>query len=244
MGHARVAFFEELGWTQNLNHLRLDDRTDTDSMDPYAVGRVGTVLLRDLDAIDRIDTAFDNITHTVDVRPIQQVEGWYNIQNVGFFLWRLQSFFIQEVIPRRSPSFSDGFYFSPLGNPAPLFVNPRPAPLGDKLVTETQVQSPIRKVAFYFRPEDYYENPALSASPVSRSIAAPRPIRPTSSLWPTLSVAILPIGYLPSPAELPWMWNTDALPSLPAKSPKKVSPSRTPMVSAARWAAVRTTDAE
>jgi hypothetical protein len=158
-----VAFFEELGLSQNLNHIRLNDVTSTDSMDPYAVGRVGTVLLRDLDGLDRIDGPFDTTTHTVDVRPIGQVEGWYNIQNVGFFIWRLQTFFTQEVTPRRSPSFAEGFYFSPLGNPVPLFVNPQPAPLGDKLVTEIQVQSPIRKVAFYFRPQDYYANPALPA---------------------------------------------------------------------------------
>jgi hypothetical protein len=158
-----VAFFEELGWSQNLNHIRLDDNTNTDPMDPYAVERVGTVLLRDLDALDRIGGPFDTTTHTVDVRPIGQVEGWYNIQKVGFFLWRLESFFTQQVTPRHSPSFAEGFYFSPLGNPAPLFVNPQAAPLGDKLVNETQVQSPIRKLAFYFRPQDYYANPALPA---------------------------------------------------------------------------------
>ena len=158
-----VAFFEELGWSQNLNHIRLDDNTNTDPMDPYAVERVGAVLLRDLDALDRIGGPFDTTTHTVDVRPIGQVEGWYNIQKVGFFLWRLESFFTQQVTPRHSPSFAEGFYFSPLGNPAPLFVNPQAAPLGDKLVNETQVQSPIRRLAFYFRPQDYYANPALPA---------------------------------------------------------------------------------
>ncbi len=185
-----VAFFEELGWSQNLNHIRLNDVTNTDPMDPYAVGRVGTVLLRDLDALDRIDGPFDTTTHTVDVRPISQVEGWYNIQNVGFFLWRLQSFFTQEVTPRRSPSFADGFYFSPLGNPAPLFVNPQPAPLGDKLVTEIQVQSPIRKVAFYFRPQDYYANAASCLRPALPSITAARLTPPTSFRWPISSAAI------------------------------------------------------
>jgi hypothetical protein len=158
-----VAFFEELGWSQNLNHIRLNDTTNTDPMDPYAIGRVGTVLLRDLDALDRIGSPFDTTVHTVDVRPIRQFDGWYNIQNIGFFLWRLQSFFIQEVVPRRSAAFTDGFHFSPLGNPAQIFVDPRPAPLGDDLVDETQVQSPIRKVAFHFRPGDYYDDPTSLA---------------------------------------------------------------------------------
>jgi hypothetical protein len=214
-----VAFFEELGWSQNLNHLRMHEDVFSDVLswagnavfsvgqviidtngnmqqvttagvsggapplwnttpdgvtpdgtvmwtlrghiDPFAVDRVGTVLLRDLDALDRLNGPFDTTTHTVDVRPPSQFTGWYNIQNVGFFLWRLQSFFTQEVAPRQSPTYADGFYFSPLGNPAPLFVNPAPAPQGTQLVQETQVQSPIRKVAFYFHPGDYYMNAAL-----------------------------------------------------------------------------------
>ncbi len=157
-----VAFFEELGWSQNLNHLRMHEDTFTGPADPFAVDRVGTVLLRDLDALDRLSGAFDATTHTVDVRPPCQMVGWYDIQNVGFFLWRLQSFFTQEVAPRQSSTYSDGFYFSPLRNPAPLFVNPAPAPQGTELVKETQVQSPIRKVAFYFNPGDYYMNAALA----------------------------------------------------------------------------------
>ena len=113
---------------------------------------------------------FDATTHTVDVRPPCQLTGWYNIRNIGFFLWRLESFFIQEVTPRRSQLHSDGFYFSPIGNPAPLFTNPAPAPLGTQLVTETQVQSPIRKMAFYFRPDQYY--PPLPPPPPPRQRVA------------------------------------------------------------------------
>jgi len=174
-----VAFFEELGWSQNLNHLRfhVDTPPDgfTDPNDPFAVDRVGTVLLRDLDVLDRLNGPFDTTTHTVDVRPPGQVVGWYNIRNIGFFLWRLESFFIQEVTPRRSALYTDGFYFSPIGNPAPLFTNPRPAPQGTQLVLETQVQAPIRKVAFYFRKQDYYPPlppppPALPSPPMSFAI--------------------------------------------------------------------------
>ena len=135
-----VAFFEELGWSQNLNHMRLHPDTATDPRDPFAVDRVGTALLRDMDAMDRL---------------------WYNIRKIGFFLWRLNSFFMQEVTPRKSAEYTDGFYFSPIGNPAPLFINPAPAPQGTATVVETQVQSPIRKMAFYFYPESYYLQPKI-----------------------------------------------------------------------------------
>jgi hypothetical protein len=154
-----VAFFEQLGWTQNLNHLRFRMDNSTDPYDPYASDRVGTALLRDMDAMDRIGGAFDSTTHTVDVRPPDQLTGWYNIGNIGFFLWRLQSFFMREVTPRRSPAYADGYCFSPIGNPAPLFTQPAPAPQGSQFVTETEVQSPIRRVAFYFHPENYYLQP-------------------------------------------------------------------------------------
>jgi hypothetical protein len=156
-----VAFFEQLGWTQNLNHLRFRMDNSTDAFDPYASDRVGTALLRDMDAMDRLDGAFDTTTHTVDVRPPCQLKGWYNIRNIGFFLWRLQSFFMREVTPRKSSAYADGFYFSPIGNPAPLFTHPAPPPLGSQFVTETEVQSPIRKVAFYFHPENYYLQPDI-----------------------------------------------------------------------------------
>lgn len=159
-GAHAVAFFEELGWSQNLNHLRFHPDVPpngfTNPTDPFAVDRVGTVLLRDLDVLDRLNGPFDTTTHTVDVRPPCQFAGWYNIRNIGFFLWRLEDFFIQESTPRHSSIYSDGFYFSPLGNPAPLFTNPALAAAGTQLVTETQVPAPIRKVAFYFQPGNYY----------------------------------------------------------------------------------------
>ena len=85
-----------------------------------------------MDAMDRLDGAFDSTTHTVDVRPPDQVTGWYNIRNIGFFLWRLQYFLMREVTPRKSPTYADGFYFSSIGNPAPLFTSPVPPPLGSQ----------------------------------------------------------------------------------------------------------------
>jgi len=172
-----VAFFEELGWSQNLDHLRFDPDAATDPHDPPAVGRVGTVLLRDLDALDRLNGPFDTMTHTVDVRPICQATGWYDIRNIGFFLWRLESFFTQDVTPRKSSTYADGYAFSPIGNPAPLYTNPAPAPQGTQLVVETQVQAPIRPVAFYFNPGNYYFN----APPIPTSFAIYHGTTATSS---------------------------------------------------------------
>ncbi len=40
---------------------------------------------------------FDEIAHTVDVRPISQDEGWYNIRNIGFHLWRLSAYALDRT---------------------------------------------------------------------------------------------------------------------------------------------------
>ncbi len=161
-GAHAVAFFEELGWTQNLDHQRMVARVTlpapgtTDPRDPFCVDRVGTVNLRDLDALGCINGPFDRTTHTVDVRPICQYTGWYNIKKVGFFLWRLESNPLRWVTPRKSSHYADGYHFSPLGNPAPLFTIP-PSSFKDMTqIVESESRGPIRPGAFYFHAADYY----------------------------------------------------------------------------------------
>ena len=105
-----VAFFDIMTWSQNMNHLRPS---------------VGTMDIRDIDACDRVDGPFDSASHTVDVRPIGRTEGWHNIRNVGFFIWRLGNYTLSGVTPRLSEANDYGFHFSPLGNPAPLFNRPQ-----------------------------------------------------------------------------------------------------------------------
>lgn len=160
-GAHAVAFFELLGWTQNLNHRRFaltpnPNRRTPDRLNPPALDRVGTVNLRNLDVVDRIDGPFDVCTHSVDVRRPVAEEGWYNIRNLGFFLWRLQSYPMPGVQPAPSVDFGDGFHFSPLGHPAPLFTNPRRADADAVLSTEANVPGPIRPLAFYADPAAYY----------------------------------------------------------------------------------------
>lgn len=145
-GAHAVEFFELLGWTQNLNHLRF---------------QAGWPDLKDIDAMDRIDGPFDQTSHTVDVRTPSSAEGWHNIRNVGFFLYRLQSYPHQGVIltdaggtehavrpvPRPGPA-NHLFHFSSLGAPAPLFNRWRRE--GDEagLATEPFVPGPVRPLAF------------------------------------------------------------------------------------------------
>jgi hypothetical protein len=144
-----VAFFEQLGWTQNLNHLRDSAAPNPNALDPNAFDRVGTAHIRNLNAMDLLDGPFDITTHTVDVRRIRRTQGWYRIKAIGFFLWRLESYRMQLSDPGQSPAHGYGWHFSPLGNPAPLFTNPEPELSETGLSTEIHVKAPIRPLAFH-----------------------------------------------------------------------------------------------
>jgi hypothetical protein len=145
-GARAVELFELLGWTQHLNHLRF---------------QAGTADIRDIDRMDRVDGPFDEVSHSVDVRPPSTDEGWHNIRTIGFFLYRLQSFPRQGTVltdpggvehtVRPQPRVAGAgnlFHFSSLGAPAPLFNRWRRE--GDEagLATEPFVPGPIRPLAF------------------------------------------------------------------------------------------------
>lgn len=103
-----VEFFELLGTTQYMNHIRPHNHCAPS--------------LRDWEKLEYLDTPFDTVAHTVDVGRIGIGEGLHNIKNIGLFLWRLDA---QSLT--RSPAFqldADRFFFSPLGNDTPLFTFP------------------------------------------------------------------------------------------------------------------------
>ena len=51
-----------------------------------------TVDMRDWEGLERRDSAFNTMAHSVDTRRIETQAGRYNIPNVGVFLWRLDAF--------------------------------------------------------------------------------------------------------------------------------------------------------
>src|SRR5579863_3093880 len=103
-----VEFFQFLTWTQNMNHFRL--------------ASIGCADLHAVSDCAKVDGPFDSASHVVDVRAIAQSEGWHNVPNLGFFLWRLVSFPLTYVRARAIHGTTWRFTFSPLGNSAPLFA--------------------------------------------------------------------------------------------------------------------------
>jgi hypothetical protein len=134
-----VEFFQLLSTTQHMNHIRLDHPAILD--------------LRDPNKLELLEGPFQSAAHTVDVRRINSENGWYNIPNVGLFLYRLQSYLTTEASPR-----GDGLYhFSPLGHDTPLFHVPEPEGEITRLAEETNVPTPIRRLALYLDLLSYVE---------------------------------------------------------------------------------------
>ncbi len=125
-----VEFFELLQTSQYMNHIRLH--------------RTVTPDLRKMDELDRINTAFDTVAHSADVRHIASGRGKYNIPNIGIFTWRLQSYPLSGCDASRSECVPGPFVSPPLSPPSPQFVftfNPtgKKTQLFNKPETETAI---------------------------------------------------------------------------------------------------------
>jgi hypothetical protein len=146
-----VEFFELLQTAQYMNHIRLfNTRPD----------------LRDVNRLNLLDTPFDSLAHTADMRHINDRRGKHNIPNLGVFLWRLQNYPLASVAPRQAQApHAYGYHFSTLGNPAPLFNTPGGAGFPD----EQKVPAPIRPYDFFRDLETYQQTYALASSPPADS---------------------------------------------------------------------------
>lgn len=134
-----VEFFQRLATTQHMNHIRGKNRSPD---------------LREWEPLDQIDTPFDQMAHTADVRRIVPGRGKYNIPNVGIFLWRLNAYPTTDAQPF---SVDDRrFRFNPLGIDQPLFTRPETRDELSVLSTRMNVPDPIgRKPLGAYLP-DYY----------------------------------------------------------------------------------------
>jgi len=97
-GALAAEMFQELIWSQNLNHVRSR--------------ALWTVNLSDPVAMAKFDTPMDDSCRTVDFRPVRGITGAYQISNVGFWLWTLPSNPVTGVDPQKEDS--QRYYFSPL----------------------------------------------------------------------------------------------------------------------------------
>ncbi len=97
-----VEFFETLVTTQHLDHVRHQ--------------APATAPVRDQDAMELVGSPFDRSCHTIDVRPLDVHDGWFNIMNVGLFVWPLTSYPLDRATAAAVADPADGRYLvDPLG---------------------------------------------------------------------------------------------------------------------------------
>jgi hypothetical protein len=124
-----VEFFQYLATTQYMNHVRLNHRVSAE------IGH--------REALADINSPFDQLAHTLDVRRIASRRGYYNIPNIGIFLWRLQSYPLSEsplteVDARR-------FRFHPLGIDMALYNRPTSETAISHMATRANVPAELKR---------------------------------------------------------------------------------------------------
>ncbi|MDX2504591.1 MAG: hypothetical protein QNL62_08965, partial [Gammaproteobacteria bacterium] len=135
-----VEFFELLATNQYMNHLRLHNTVLPD--------------LRQWEPLERLNTAFNSIPHTVNVRRIATDNGDFNIANIGIFLWRLNDYPLTQI-----PAFridESRFMFSSLGNNTPLFTFSKSEDDISHIAEPVNVPEPISRRVLDPYTEQYY----------------------------------------------------------------------------------------
>ena len=140
-----VEFFHWLETSQYMNHIRPANRATPD--------------LRNWEALERRDTAFNSLAHSVDVRRIETQRGRYNIPNIGLFLWRLDAFSLTGSPACRVDD--ERYLFSPLGNDTQLLTRPESEADISHLAEPINVPEPISRRVLHQSPARYY-GPQLS----------------------------------------------------------------------------------
>lgn len=135
-----IEYFQFLSTTQYMNHLRPGNQSFTG--------------IRDWELLEYLHTPFDRTARTVDVRSIEKRRGKYNIQNIGIFLWRLNSYSLTK-----SPAckIDDRRYtFNALGLNEPLYNLPVTEDEITQLAEPVNVPMPISRMVMKNNLETYY----------------------------------------------------------------------------------------
>jgi hypothetical protein len=131
-----VEYFELIRATQHINHIRAHSKSTPD--------------LRQSDALQLLETPFDTVSHTTDIRSIARQRGKHNLDNVGLFLWRLTSY-VMEGATAHAMDDPDGrcYTLNPLGCDTPLFNRPQAEMEITHLAEEINVPGRLRRLSLY-----------------------------------------------------------------------------------------------
>lgn len=117
-GVRAAEFFEQTGWSQNLNHIKLDHLQSPD--------------LRDYKTLFKLGSAENRLLHNVDIRKPSSYEGWFQIKNIGFFMSTAALSHYRKVPMRRVAGHPYHFAFDPKRYPLDIFDGETGFPLSHK----------------------------------------------------------------------------------------------------------------
>lgn len=144
-----VEYFLLVATCQHTNHIRPDHHA--------------TANLRDPARLERLGTAFDPVSRTIDVRSIERgagrksLGGRHHLPNVGLHLFRLLPLSVTRVELRRVEEGDDRrFLFDPLGAPRQLFQFPQPQDAITTLARPEHMPLPITRRMLDADPELWY----------------------------------------------------------------------------------------
>lgn len=135
-----VEYFLLLATTQYMNHLRPSN--------------IAIANLRDWKSLLYINTPFDTIPHTADVRRIERKRGKYNIPNLGIFLWRIGSHPLTLATPYKVDSLR--YQFDALGKDTPLYNLPEAEDTITHLAKPVNVPIPLARRILQQDMDTYY----------------------------------------------------------------------------------------
>lgn len=135
-----VEYFQLLATTQYMNHIRRDN---------LSFANIGSSKL-----LEYVNTPFDKLARTADVRRIEPRRGKYNIPNIGIFLWRLGSY---SVTNAPAYYFGDGRYlFDVLGKDTQLYTNPQTEDEISHVAEPINVPMPLSRRVLHRYLDAYY----------------------------------------------------------------------------------------
>jgi hypothetical protein len=174
-GVEAAEFFEQMGWSQNLNHIKLDHLQSPD--------------LADHSALFHQDGAENKLLHTVDIRTPGNQKGWFQIKNLGFFTATAALNHYRQIPLQRVFGHPYQFRVEPMRYPINLFNGQSCFPLAQTLEPEERIDGFGTGLAV-----DVHSQGILTAAPaLPRWIGAPAvaPVDPVildikdgDGLWP------------------------------------------------------------
>ena len=155
-----VEYFKYVITTQNLNHLRPELAATVNITRSPNITQPEQDFPADYrNRLDLVNTPFDNSYHLIDVRNIENGKGYYNIPNIGIFLWRHASFLLDDV---KTYDHGNGNYsFDQIGIDRPLYNFPLPEVDIASRSREINLPTPLRTLELAGKIEKYYDHSPL-----------------------------------------------------------------------------------